>query len=168
MCKEIVKNSTLRRLFLNLKKGITMGAKVTYNAAAFLPTRFFSHARLGLSPNIQDHTPNLLEKLGNMGTWPVENLPRVIKDSLKNPKIVTVALTALAMYVDSMFFYPDETTEVVNTAWSLIPKVPYSAGKFALYLLSIETIASYAARAQGRFMNSDLMKQFYQPTEATS
>lgn len=142
-----------------------MANNITYTSDAALPKRFWSHACLGLSKDIQDHEPNFLEKVGNIGTWPVENLPRIVKNSLTDPKVVTVALTIGSMYLDSMLFYPEETTDTVSTAWSLVPKIPYWAGKFALYLLSIETIAAYAARAEGRFMNSTLMTAFYKKNE---
>ncbi|MBA3602768.1 MAG: hypothetical protein H0W50_03830 [Parachlamydiaceae bacterium] len=137
---------------------------IQYSSNSWLPIRFFDHLRLGFQSEIQEHQKNNLEKLGDAGLYPIENLPRIVWDITKNPRVITAVGTAFLMLADSYAFYPSETESYVRRAYSLLPEIPFWAIKFGAYLLSIETIASFGARAEGRFWNTKLMQDFYAPT----
>lgn len=138
-----------------------MSANVSYNSQNYLAVRVWDHLRLGFSKNIQEHKENILEKAGNAGLWPLENLPRITWDVAKDPRVITVAATALAIVADSYLFYPEETSATVLAACALIPTIPFWAAKFAIYVQSVGVIASYGARAEGRYINKALMNEFY-------
>ena len=138
-----------------------MTANVAYSADRNIVFRIRDHVYLGLSKNIQPHEKNIIEKIGDAGLWPLENLPRITWNAVSDPRVITIAVTSLAMLTDSFGFYPEETTLYVKAAWALLPTIPYWAAKFGAYVLSIEVISSYGARAEGRFMNKGLMQQFY-------
>ena len=138
-----------------------MDATVSYTREGYLSTRFYDHLCLGLFPQIQAHNKNLLERIGDIGLWPAENIPRMIRDCVTNPKIITVALTLFAALADSYGFYPEETVKNVQWAISFLPEIPRSAIHFGVYLSTIEFISSCGARAYGRFSNIELMHQFY-------
>ncbi len=136
---------------------------IKYSGDAWLPIRFFDHMRLGFQSKIQEHEKNNLEKLGDAGLYPIENFPRMVWNFSTDPKVITAAATVFLMLADSYAFYPSETGSYLKHAYDLLPKIPFWALKFGTYLLSIETIASFGARAEGRFWNSNLMKAFYAP-----
>ena len=136
-------------------------SSITYSSDNNIAVRCYNHARLGLQKDIQKHDPNLMEKFGNIGLWPLENLPRMTLNAITDPRVVTIALTSLAMLADSYGFYPEETTAGVQAAWALLPTVPFWTVKFATYIATIETIGSYGMRAEGRFINKELMGKFY-------
>lgn len=100
-------------------------SSVAYSSERNIAVRFFNHACLGLQKNIQVHTQNPMERIGNAGLWPLENIPRIALNGIKDPRVVTVALTSLAMLADSYGFYPEETTVWVKAAWALLPSVPF-------------------------------------------
>ncbi len=135
-----------------------------YQANAFLGRRFAEHVVLGLKKNIGDrelYPKNLLEKIGDAGLWVVEDLPGKLWRGLKDPRVVTLGLTALALLGASFAFYPITTLALVKTAVALIPLPPLWAVKFSAYIFTVGLIISGAARAQGRFFNTALMEAFY-------
>lgn len=127
--------------------------------------RLFSHVSLALRPTVDEyHTgreKNILEKIGDTGLWMIEHLPGKIVRVLKDPRVVTFALTVFALIGDSYLFYPTHTTNVLRAVVDILPQIPVWAPRLALYILSVITILSYAARAEGRFMNKNLMDRFY-------
>jgi hypothetical protein len=141
-----------------------MTANVAYSANSNIVFRIRDHVYLGLSKNIQSHDKNFIEKIGDAGLWPFENLPMITWNAVSDPRVITIAVTSLAMLTDSFGFYPDETSLYVKAAWALLPTIPFWAKKFGTYVLSIEAIASFGVRAEGRFMNKGLMRQFYANT----
>ncbi len=84
-----------------------MNANVAYSGDRNLVYRIRDHAYLGLSKNIQAHEKNLLEKVGDVGLWPLENLPRITWNMVSDPKVITLATTALVMLADSFLFYSE-------------------------------------------------------------
>lgn len=135
-----------------------------YQANAFLGRRFAGHVVLGLKKNIGDrelYPRNFLEKIGDAGLWVVEDLPGKLWRGLKDPRVVTLGLTALALLGTSIAFYPVTTLALVKTAVALIPLPPLWAVKFSAYIFTVGLIISGAARAQGRFFNTALMEAFY-------
>lgn len=136
-------------------------SSVPYSTEHSIAVRFYNHACLGLQKNIQAPNRNLMERIGDAGLWPLENIPRMALDVFKEPRVVTVALTSLAMLADSYGFYPVETTVWVKAAWALLPSVPFWAVKFSSYICTVEIISSYGLRAEGRFTDKKLMDQFY-------
>jgi hypothetical protein len=137
---------------------------VPYSSDSNLFVRFYSHFELGVRPHVHGHSQsskNVLEKAGDAGLWFVEELPYKVMKIAKDPRVVTIALTALALIVDSFLFYPSTTATTLRAVVDLLPRIPAWAVRFSAYILSVETIIAYAARAEGRFMNEHLMKRFY-------
>lgn len=134
--------------------------------------QIYNHVILGLSSEIEDHEQkdkNFVEKAGDIGLWPLENFPRVVRwlcSQAKDPKVVTLALGILALIANSYLFYPLTTHLVLKASWSftvsLIPQIPLWAAKFAAYIFSCQVIVSAVARAEGRFLNKELMDKFNQ------
>lgn len=134
----------------------------TYNPNAYLPTRVWNYFRFGTQRDIGEHNANLLERTGNAGLWPWENLPGKIMNACRDPRVVTVALTSITLLADSFGFYPANTSFYVKAAWALLPTIPFWAAKFATYLGSVEFISSLGfGRALGRFTNPQLMNQYH-------
>ena len=138
-----------------------MAVKVSYSNDKNLGYRVWDHMRLALPKNIQEHKKNILEKIGDVGLWPLENLPRITWNLMSDPKVITVAATGLLMVADSYLFYSEETGAAVKFVWSALPTIPFWAAKFGTYVLSIEIISAFGARAEGRFTNEKLMVDFY-------
>jgi hypothetical protein len=133
-----------------------------YQAHTSLRQRFQYHVALGLKKNIGDRTDchkNIFEKIGDLGLIFIENTPRIVSKLVHDPKIVTIALTALALIAASFLFYPVTTFLTLKTAVILIP--PLWTVRLAGYIVTIELILASACRAEGRFSNTSLMKKFY-------
>lgn len=122
---------------------------------------FANHFVLGVKENIGDHDKNILEKMGDAGLWMVEKFPRKIWTIMKDPKVVTIALTAFALLATSFVFYPITTYLLIKAGLALLPTVPYWAVHLSVYIATISVILSTACRAEGRFLNSKLMNEFY-------
>jgi hypothetical protein len=133
-----------------------------YQAHTSLAQRFQYHVALGLKKNIGDRTDcpkNILEKIGNAGLIFIENTPRIVSKMIHDPKVITIALTALALVAASFLFYPTTTFLTLKTALILIP--PLWTIRLAGYIITVELILAGACRAEGRFLNNTLMKKFY-------
>jgi hypothetical protein len=138
-----------------------MNADLTYSKESYLPKRFYNHLKLGLWSGIHTYPPSFIEKVGNVGLWPIENVPSFFVNQMQNPKVLTIAFTALAMLTDSYLFYSAQTISKLRKVWSIITQIPFWAIKFAAYLSTCEIILSGGLRAYGRFSNSKLMNDFY-------
>lgn len=139
-----------------------------YNTNANLFQRFGYHAILGLKKNIGSREgceKNLLEKIGDAGLWIVEDFPRKVWRCCKDPRVVTIAITALALIAASFLFYPSLSWIVAKAAIKLIPIPSLGILKFIAYLFTNMLIVAGACRAEGRFVNSALMNKFYSPRE---
>src|SRR5262245_48993940 len=104
-----------------------MSSLVEYNASTNIFQRFRYHVVLGLKKEIGDRTncpKNVLEKIGDVGLWTVEVIPEKIKNFLIDPRVVAVALTALALVAASFLFYPVTTWLTIKMAISLLPLPP--------------------------------------------
>jgi len=148
-----------------------MSVSITYNPKVNLFNRIWDHAAIGLKNHIGDrtHTPrNLIEKAGDGILWTTGLLPRAVKSmgkALQDPRIATIALTALALFTVSLVFYPTLTIAATKAAYTAtilaITKVPFWAAKFTTYILICSSIVGAGLRAGGRFHNAELMKEFY-------
>lgn len=146
----------------------------TYNPNAYLPVRIYQQAWFALTPSLPGHrqsNKNTLEKIGDVGLSVVEYIPtawRKLKEYAQDPRVVTIAFTAFALYSVSLGFYPtitiDLTRAALTGAWQLILRIPYAQVKFATYIMTVGTIISAACRAEGRFFNKPLLDRFYGPT----
>ncbi len=139
---------------------------VPYDPSSWIGIRFCDNFTFALKKDIGDRTgdraPNWLETGGDMGLWLVEELPKKIWKVLKEPRLVSLALTILALGAVSFAFYPATSLAVVKAGIALLPQIPFWAAKFSIYLLTCETILSYGLRAQGRFWNKPLREAFYE------
>jgi hypothetical protein len=145
-----------------------------FNASNSLPTRFFDHAKLGLSKRVElqnkeyQHRSNLIEKAGNGLLHIVGTLPRSIKwvgRQFQDPRVVTVALTVSALFLATLSFYPAVTIVATKAAFTaihlMLSQIPLWGVKLSAYVLTCTAITGFGARATGRFANADLMKAFY-------
>lgn len=144
------------------------------NINNILPVRIFDHAKLGLSKHVQfqdenyKHKSNIIEKAGNGLIYVVGLLPRSVKwvgRQFQDPRFVTIALTATALFLTTLAFYPAVGIAAFKTTITgiklLLSQIPLWSVKFASYILTCATFAGYGARAAGRFYNTELMKAFY-------
>lgn len=146
---------------------------MSFNADAAMPTRFLSHAYLGVRPKViftehYEHKANLVEKAGNGLLYAVGSLPRAVKwvgRQFQDPRVVTVALTTLALFAATISFYPAAATAALTTTFLavklLVTSIPLWSVRLAGYILTCSTIVGYGLRAGGRFANEQLMKTFY-------
>lgn len=168
-------------IFIDLKgktnysfvKNAIVGGRMSaanYDQNSFLIVRFVNHFRLGTATDLNPYgftdevTPNFLEKVGNAGLYIQENLPGKLWGMVKDPRVVTLALTILTLYAESFAFYPSITSSVTKRVINyVIENVPLWAIKFAVYITLVESTISLAMRACGRFNNEQLMQEFYNP-----
>lgn len=131
-----------------------------------LGARFVNHFLLGVKENIGPHNKNLLEKVGDLGLWMIEKFPGKVWEKMKDPKVVTLALTSFALLAASFGFYPTATFLAIKGALAVLPTVPLWAVRFSAYIFTVGVIISTALRAEGRFSNAALMNEFYKSPEA--
>lgn len=138
-----------------------MNNGVSYSPDRPIVYRFYEHVKFALKKDIPEHGKNLLEKVGDIGLWPIENLPNKIWPLVKDPRIVTVALTALALSAVSFAFYPLGTVNFFTRLMGILPWPTKEEFKFAAYLAIVSQIVSAALRAEGRFCNTELREKWY-------
>lgn len=144
---------------------------IHYDSNDWLHNRFISHFSFGTTSDISAYQsenvqPNIIEKAGNVGLWMLENLPRKVWEAAKDPRVLTIALTALALFTITLTFYPVVTFLAVKDIVVLIfTNTPFWAIKFAIYIGLVETTIACALRAYGRFCNKALMDNFYQKAQ---
>lgn len=148
-----------------------MSINKTYNPNNQLLYRIRDHVAFGLSKDIGDreeHPRNVAEKVGDAILWTVDLIPRSMKaigKSFQDPRVVTIALTALGLFATSLIFYPATTLIasklVITAASNLLCQVPFWAVKFSTYLTICSSIIGAGLRAGGRFNNASLMNDFY-------
>ena len=141
-----------------------------YYANDQLIARFINHANFATAKYLGDERApsNIVEKVGNGILKAASLLPKGLKaigKAFKDPRVVTIALTVLALLAVSFAFYPS-TTYLATKAVCLfigemIKHIPFWAVKLSAYILTCSSIIGFGLRAEGRFTNSDLMKQFY-------
>lgn len=138
-----------------------MTTSIAYHPQYNLIGRFVDHAKLGLGKEIQDHSVNLPERLGNAILWTAEDLPGILLDAIKIPRVATVALTALGLLSNSFLFYPAKTWVHLKAFVHSLPLPSFGAVWFASYIYTSTLIVGYGLRTFGRFSNAELMKSFY-------
>lgn len=147
-----------------------MSLNVNYEMNGSTIFRSYNHLKFAvcrdLGPNREP--ANKMEIFGNKILNIVGCIPRAIKGLNRlchDPRIVTIALTTFALYVTSLLFYPSTTLsltkEVLRFTVKMAEKIPYWVVKFAAYIISCTAIIGYGLRAEGRFTNAPLLRQFY-------
>ncbi len=91
----------------------------------------------------------------------MENVPGKMWKIVKEPRVMNIAIAALAMTSVSLAFYPAQTKNVFTDIAKAIPMPTREQVKFAAYLTIMAHIASFALRAEGRFSNYNLMQAWY-------
>jgi len=105
---------------------------------------------------------NRLEKIGNVMTWHITDGVRKVFRAAKDPRVLTVALTALAMVAASFIFYPATTYLAVKATFVFLGKyAPWAVMKFSIYAATLLGILGTGVRTLGRFANKTLMNHFY-------
>lgn len=136
---------------------------IPYHENDGLWSHFVDHVHLGLSKNIQPHRANVTEKIGDAILWTVEDFPGIAWKAIKEARVVTVALTALALLANSFLFYPFKTLANLKAFYQWLPLPPLWAVRFSTYIFTCALILGYGLRAFGRFSNHELMNEFYHP-----
>lgn len=127
---------------------------------------FIDSARFGLSHDIvrpTDNKKNVCEKLGDAGLWATETFPGKVWNVISDPRVVSVALCALALGGISYLFYPSLT---MNTANSLLGRITLPTSeqlKLALTVVLSINIVAATLRALGRFTNAELVAAWKNP-----
>lgn len=140
---------------------------IRVNAQDPLMVRFWNHAQLGLSKNIQEHKRNWVEKTGDAILWTVEDFPGIAWGKMKEPRVVTVALTQMALIANSFLFYPSQSWEVTKNVIHWLPLPSLATIRFGVYVSTCSLIIGASLRAYGRFSNQELMANFYAKAQAT-
>jgi hypothetical protein len=132
---------------------------------------FFNHAALAFHRNYHSNTAdvrrneipkNIGEKLGDAMIWHVKSMPKHVCRCASDPRVITVAFTALAMLSVQFAFYPVATTLAVRAvATAALKLLPAETVKFAGYVLTELGVVGYGVRALGRFTNALLLADFY-------
>lgn len=148
-----------------------MNIEKNYHPDSNLLYRIWDHASFGLKKEIgnrENAPPNLIEKVGDATLWTVGLIPRsinAISKTFKDPRIATIVFTALGLFVTSLLFYPVTTFALTRVALmttsNLMAQIPFWAVKLSTYMTICATIIGAGLRAEGRFTNADLMKEFY-------
>ena len=160
-----------------------MAVAVQYGDNIFI--RFINHGALALKSEVrgrlngaynQQMDPNWGERLGDIGLTctltslkvAVQKTIGALRFSMTDPKIITIAFTALIMIAVSFAFYPVLTAEALSPGWIALkvaicnlPIPPLWSVKFAAYIWTELVVLSYATRAFGRFTNEAFMNAFY-------
>lgn len=138
---------------------------VRYAANAGTASRFVDNFKFATRKELENRNanaqPNWCEKLGAAQLWLWEELPGKLKRVAKDPRVVTLALTALALYTVSFGFYNQITRELTKRAIQALPQISGKVVRFALWAFTMNTIVGYHNRAQGRFWNTSLTDQFW-------
>jgi len=136
--------------------------------------RFISHYKLGTQSDLSEYykgdvQPNLIERIGDVGLWMLENIPRKVWQMATEPRVVTIALTAMTLFSITLAFYPVTTyLATYDVVVFVVTNTPFWAVKLAVYIALVETTIAKALRAYGRFSNQALMDKFYQPQQNTA
>lgn len=148
-----------------------------YNPNNSFFTRFIDHVGFGISSNLgsRKSDPNWCETLGNLtikvAYAPVKGV-KMVGHSFKDPRVVTIALTALMLLATTFAFYPTATITALSTAgrflWTALKLVPWQSVRLAAYVDVCLGIIGCGLRAEGRFTNAALMKDFYGVPNAKS
>lgn len=136
-----------------------------YNPKDFKVVRIYQNFRFATKSDLGERpanlAPNFLEKFGNVILHLPERLPKMILNVINDPRFVTLALTVLALGLNSYIFYPEITVSVVKAGIALLPTISYATIKFAAYIATSASIVALGCRAQGRFMNEDLQAMYF-------
>lgn len=142
-----------------------MALDATYHANSNVIVRVYDNLKFATRREIGgregDARPNWCEKLGNAQLWFFEKMPGKVLKFAIDPRVVTLALTALALYGTSYGFYREITRDLTKRAIDALPEISGKVVKFAAYMFTVNTILGYHNRAQGRFWNSALTDQFW-------
>lgn len=148
-----------------------MASPVTYSPDSNLIFRIYDQLAFALKPELPGHKQEdkyLFEKIGDFGLWPVEHFPEALKKLKQlayDPRIVTVFVTATALWGVSFGYYPTTTVNLTRTAITeglkIMAKIPLDKIRFTSYIMSIGTVLAAFCRAEGRFTNPPLYDKFY-------
>jgi hypothetical protein len=127
---------------------------------------FINHVYMALTPRPEQmasaYTQGRLEKIGDGLAWHVTKLPQHIRSALNNPKVITVALTALALLTVQFAFYPTATYLAAQAVFTFAAQYITASGvKIAIYAAIQTAITGIGVRALGRFSNDELMDKWY-------
>lgn len=135
-----------------------------YNPESRLSQRFHYFYKLGSMRDLdgRDSCPKgYIEKAGDAGLWFVEVLPKNIWAGMKEPRVVTVALTITGLTLNSFVFYPQITRDTIKRVIAAIPFVTRENVRFAAWFAISFEMISLGCRAFGRFNDPAFKDQFY-------
>lgn len=105
---------------------------------------------------------NFLEKTGDLMIWSITGGLIKLVRFWKDPRALTVALTALASVTNTFAFYPQESIQASRQALEFVAKnLPFHRVKLASYLFTMLIITGTGVRMLGRVTNTELLSHFY-------
>ncbi|MBA3815116.1 MAG: hypothetical protein H0X29_01065 [Parachlamydiaceae bacterium] len=132
---------------------------------------FINHAHMAFTSDPEgfsgkNYNQNSLEKVGGMLNWCVTTLPKKAWHALHNPKVLTVAFTALALLTVQFTFYPTATYLATKAICIFIAThIPAYAVKISAYVFIQMNVLGFGLKALGRFSNEELMNNWYNKPE---
>jgi hypothetical protein len=133
------------------------------------PLGFCNYAKLAFVSHpltegeIQEGTvqKNLCERIGDVMVWHIVELPKKIWNFISDPRVVTIALTALTMLTITAICYPVGTWLVVKSiVVAVLPYLTPVVIKLAICLFANYTILGFGTRAFGRMWNQNLITAY--------
>jgi hypothetical protein len=127
---------------------------------------FINHARMAFTSDPEllsgkDYKQNRLERVGRLLIC-VTQLPKKAWHALHNPKVITVAFTALAMISVQFAFYPTASYLATKAiCMFIVQHIPAYAVKISVYVFTQINVLGFGIRAFGRFSNDELMNNWH-------
>lgn len=122
----------------------------SYNPNDVMVKRFISLAYEGIKDECLPHDKNFVEKLGDAILYLPSNLPRVVKKMVKNPQCIAITAFVLLHLVNSYFWFPAQTTDVIKAVVSLLPEITKEHCRFGAWFTTSSIITGACLRAGGR------------------
>lgn len=141
-----------------------------YEDTHSLSKNFYYFSRLGCIRDLGDRSgcpKGYIEKAGDAGLWFVEVLPKKIWAGMKEPRVVTVALTIIGLIGNSFVFYPQITRDTLKRVIAAIPFIDRERIRFAAWFVISFEMISLGCRAFGRFNDPAFKTQFYPDAQAS-
>ena len=114
---------------------------------------------------LPEHDKHVMEKIGDVGLYPVTRLPKITLNFISNPKVLVVAAGLTSASTWTYFNYPDKLIPILTELVKLLPQLPIDSilqiGRAGLWGTGIELIAALTARTYGRVANKDCVDTYW-------
>lgn len=110
-----------------------------------------------------DYNKNILEKMGDILVWPIFRNSDSFLKRIREPYMIT-AITVAAIGLTTVFFYPEQTVNTLNTVVPITSLIDPKTVKFLIFLGSEATIFGIGTRTLGRLCNDELQEAWKNKT----